>query len=232
MKPSPFIIMLIVVTTCGAASLGYSQSFYPDDIGNRWILESTDKIDVRTVTIKGPEILNGDELRIIEDETNGNVSQLFIRTEPDGVMLFRSVVSLPLLGAVTFDYSPPQVFLPTQIDLGSEWTVESEATIPLAGKIAVTNRAEVVAIEDVTVPVGTFRDCLKIVQDATIKLTIAELGLSSTMWLALEVGLVKSTNTDGVVFELIQLDIAQKEPETAVQPNGKLTTTWASIKRR
>jgi hypothetical protein len=224
--------MLIVVTTCGAASLGYSQSFYPDDIGNRWILESTDKIDVRTVTIKGPEILNGDELRIIEDETNGNVSQLFIRTEPDGVMLFRSVVSLPLLGAVTFDYSPPQVFLPTQIDLGSEWTVESEATIPLAGKIAVTNRAEVVAIEDVTVPVGTFRDCLKIVQDATIKLTIAELGLSSTMWLALEVGLVKSTNTDGVVFELIQLDIAQKEPETAVQPNGKLTTTWASIKRR
>ena len=60
MKPSPFIIMLIVVTTCGAASLGYSQSFYPDDIGNRWILESTDKIDVRTVTIKGPEILNGD----------------------------------------------------------------------------------------------------------------------------------------------------------------------------
>ena len=232
MKPSPLIVMLIVVTTCGAASLGYSQSFYPDDIGNRWILESTDKIDVRTVTIKGPEILNGDELKIIEDETNGNVSQLFIRTEPDGVMLFRSVVSLPLLGAITFDYSPPQVFLPTRIDLGSEWTIESEATIPLAGKIAVTNRAEVVAIEDVTVPAGTFRNCLKIVQDITIKLTIAELEQTSIMWLAPEVGLVKSTNTDDVVFELIQLDIAQNEPETAVQPNGKLATTWASIKRR
>ena len=52
------------------------------------------------------------------------------------------------------------------------------------------------------------------------------------MWLAPDVGIVKATDSTGVIFELIAFDIAESEPQTAVQPIDKLATTWASMKNR
>lgn len=211
---------------------GHSRNFYPDDIGNQWTLQSLDKMNLRTVTIKGPEIIDGVELRLIEEDTNGNVNKLFVKSEADGIKLFRSIVSIAIIGEVTFDYSPPQVFLPIPAHLGSTWTVQSDAEIAVVGKIQSTNRAEVVAIEEVVTPAGTFQDCLNIKQNIALNLPIADLELTNSMWLAPNVGLVKATDSGGIIFELIDFDIAESEPQTAVQPIGKLATTWASMKYR
>ena len=226
------LILFTIVISCCVASFGYAQNFYPDDIGNTWVLQSEDGADLRTVTIKGPDDLNGQQVKRIEDGTNpDDISQYFVKPDSDGLNLYRAVVSLPLLGEITFDYSPPQVFLPIPIVLGTTWTLESETNTPLTGPVSTSNRAEVVAIEDVTVQVGTFRDCLKIVQDISLRLGIIKLTFTSAMWLAPDVGLVKSISTSDVVFELIRFDIAPKVP-TSVHRKGKLATTWAMIKRR
>ena len=91
------------------------------------------------------------------------------------------------------------------------------------------------AIEDVTVPAGTFQDCLEIEQQLQTQLSPALAtfpSTSSTMWLAPDIGLVKATNSEGVVFELIDHNIAIDGPVVAVEPKWKLATTWGALKKR
>lgn len=227
-----FYFLFAFSPTVWLGTTGHCRNFYPDDIGNQWTLQSLDKMNLRTVTIKGPEKINGEELKLIEEDTNGNINRLLVKSEADGIKLFRSVVAIAIIGEVTFDYSPPQVFLPIPSDLGSTWTIQSEAEIALVGKIRSTNQAEVAAIEEVATPAGTFQNCLNIKQNIILNLPIADLELTNSMWLAPDIGLVKATDSSGVIFELIDFDIAESEPQTAVQPIGKLATTWASMKYR
>ena len=164
--------------------------------------------------------------------------RLFIKTSTDGVLIFRAIASVAILGQITIDYSPPETFLPIPIGLGSEWTVSGEATASLFGlsiKIEATNTAKVVAIEDVTVPAGTFRDCLRIEQQLQTQLSPALAtfpSTSSTMWLAPDVGLVQALNSSNVKFELIDYDITIGGIEVAVHPKEKLAATWGALKKR
>ncbi|MYE88436.1 hypothetical protein F4X33_05515 [Candidatus Poribacteria bacterium] len=240
-----FILLLSIAIICGSASHGQAQNYYPDDFGNTWILRSTDGIDERVVTIEGPETIRNESLQVISDgtypisaPTNDNPTKLFIKTAPNGVLIFRAIVTVAVFGEITIDYSPPETFLPVPIELGSEWTVSGEATASLFGlkiKVETTNTAKVVAIEDVTVPAGTFRDCLKIEQHSQIQLLppLATFpSTSSIMWLAPDVGLVQALDSKNVKFELIDYDITIGGIEVAVHPKERLAATWGALKKR
>ena len=239
------IVLLTIVIVCGSVSDGHTQDYYPDDLGNTWTLYSTDGIDERVVTIEGTETIGTESLNVISDGTypisnpaSNNPNKFFIKTTPDGVLIFRAIASVAILGEITIDYSPPQTFLPVPIELGTEWTVAGEATASLGPiKIAIeaTNTAKVIAIEDVTVPAGTFRDCLRIEQQLQTQLSPALATLpstTSTMWLAPDVGLVQALNNENVKFELISHNIPIDGPVVAVEPKWKLATTWGALKKR
>jgi hypothetical protein len=228
------LCLLLIIAVYGSASSGYAQNYYPDEFGNMWFLRSTDGIDERVITIQGPQIINGESLKIIVERTNDNINQFFIKSESDGVKLFRAVTSVPVFGNVTFDYSPPQTFLPSPIGLGSEWKVVSEGGLPLGIKVQLTNHAKIVVIEDVTVPAGTFRNCLKIQQDIQIRVPgITDLSpQSNVMWLAPDIGLVKTITTNDITFELIRFDVTIDGTVVAVEPKDKLATTWAALKKK
>ena len=233
-----FICLLSIAIVCGSASDSHAQSYYPNDFGNTWVLRSTDGFDERVVTIEGPEAIGTELVKVISDQTNDNPNKFFIKAEQGGVLIFRAIASVAVFGEITIDYSPPQTFLPSPIELGSEWIVSGEATASLFGieiRIEVTNTAKVVDIEDVIGPAGTFRDCLEVEQHLQIQLSPALATIpstSSTMWLAPDVGLVQALNSDKVKFELIDYDITIDGKEVAVEPKGKLATTWGALKKR
>ena len=240
-----FIFLLSIAIVCGSISDGHAQNYYPDDVGNTWTLRSTDGIDERVVTIEGPETIGTESLKVISDGTypvsdpaSNNPNKFFIKATPNGVLIFRAIATVAILGEITINYSPPETFLPVPIGLNSEWTVAGEALasfIGIAIKIEATNTAKVTAIEDVTVPAGTFRDCLRIEQQLDTQLTPALATLpttSSTMWLAPDVGLVQALNSENVKFELISHNIPIDGPVVAVEPKWKLATTWGLLKKR
>ena len=240
-----FICLLSIAIVCTSVSRGYAQSYYPDEFGNTWILHSTDGVDERVVTIESPETIGTESLKVISDgtypvsnPTNSNPNKFFIKTEPNGVLIFRAIASVEILGEITIDYSPPQTFLPVPIEVNSEWIVSGEATASLLGlaiKIEATNTAKVIAIEDVTVPAGTFRNCLKIEQQLQTQLSPALATLpstSSTMWLAPDFGLVQAISTKDIIFELIYYDITIDGKEVAVHPKEKLAMTWGTLKKQ
>ncbi len=240
-----FICLLLVAIVCGSVSDSHAQSYYPDEVGNTWVLHSTDGIDERTVTIEGPEAIGTELVKVISDgtypisnPTNSNPSKFFIKATPNGVLIFRAIATVDILGEITINYSPPQTFLPVPIEVNSEWIVSGEATASFLGiqiTIEATNTAKVVAIEDVTVPAGTFRDCLKVEQQLQTQLSPALAtfpSTSSTMWLAPDFGLVKSVNSSGVTFDLVDYNVTIDGPVVAVEPKGKLAMTWGTLKKQ
>ena len=234
--------LLSIAIVCGLVTDGRAQNYYPDDLGNTWTLRSEDGLEERVVTIEGPETIGTESVKVISDGTypisdpaSNNPNKFFIKSTPNRVLIFRVTATIELLNApleVTIDYSPPETFLPIPIELGSEWAVTGE-TMLLLLRATVTNVAKVVAIEGVTVPAGTFQDCLKIEQELQTNAVGFQVpAQSSTMWLAPDFGLVKSINSKGVVFELIDHNISIDGPVVAVEPKWKLATTWGALKER
>ena len=231
-----FICLLSIVIVCGSVLDGHAQRYYPDDFGNTWILRSTDGIDERVVTIEGPETIRNESLQVISDGTypisdpaNNNPNKFFIKATPNRVLIFRATARIQGFD-ITIDYSPPEIFLPIPIKKGSEWTVTGEARLGVL-PIEVTNTAQVVEIEDVTVPVGTFHDCLKIEQELSTS-GLVKFSAQSTMWLAPDIGIVKSLNSSDVIFELIDYNITIDGIVVAVEPKGKLAMAWGALKKR
>ena len=227
---------LLLALVCGSISLGHTQNYYPDEFGNTWILRSADRIEERLVTIEGPETIRNESLKVISDGTypvsdpaSNNPNKFFIKATPNRVLIFRATATVQGL-VVTINYSPAATFLPIPIELNKPWTVVGEATLGFLS-IPVTNVATAVAVEDVTVPTGTYHDCLKIEQELSAS-GLLSFSTQSTMWLAPDFGLVQSLNSNGVRFELIDYNVTIDGPVVAVEPKEKLATTWGALKKR
>ncbi len=231
------LCFLFIVLVCGSVSHGYAQNYYPDEVGNTWILRSKDGIEERLVTIEGPQTIAGESVKVISDGTypvsnprSNNPNKFFIKATPNKVQIFRATATVAVFGEITINYSPPATFLPIPIELNKPWTVVGEASLGFLS-IPVTNVATAVAVEDVTVPTGTYHDCLKIEQEASAS-GLLSFSTQSTMWLAPDFGLVQSLDSNGVIFELIDYDVTIDGLVVAVEPKEKLATTWGALKKR
>ena len=179
-----------------------AQYYYPNFVGNMWTLRSPETSEETVVTIAETAFISGQEVNVLERRTqHGEPDKMYLITERDGLKMARSIVNNGLLGVLIFDYDPPEEFLPIPLEVGAAWEITQDTKIQ-DFKIQMTINASVLAKEDVTVPAGTFRNCLKIRQEYSIK-AILNISLEMYMWLAPNIGLVKEVNSSGVVFELV-----------------------------
>ena len=220
--------ILLTILLCAFINTTNAQNYYPVDIGNVWILESEDGAERITYAIgTTDELFNGKQGRILKittavlGTTTANVSTFFMQVDEEGTKLHRIVTAFgDVFGMASLEFSPPAIFFPAELGLTETWEVHGETEINLVGPVTVSSVNEVIAIEDVDTPAGTFKNCLKIQMRTK---TVATLGITrstSYQWLAPNLGPVKFITDQDIVFELINSNLITTELPYDVNADG------------
>ena len=221
-------IVLLIVSLCVFVNITSAQNYYPAEIGNTWILENADGTERITYAIgTTDEHFDGEQGRVLRITTavlgtnTANTSTFFMQVDDEGIKLHRIVTMFgDVFGEADLAFSPPATFFPAELELAKTWEVRGETEVALIGAVTVSSVNEVIAIEDVNTPAGTFKDCLKI-QIRTR--TVAALGSSrstSYQWLAPNLGPVKFETDQDIVFELISSNLIAPELPYDVNADG------------
>lgn len=202
--------------------------YYPTDLGNVWVLETADGTERVTYTIEASEErLNDREIALFKrkaetagtDETTGEV--YFVHFDDDGTKLHKVVAELgSVFGTATAILSPPALFFPASLELGDSWEFVLETEVILTGPVSVSSVYEVVAIEDVVTPAGTFENCLKIQLDSRTVSTLSASRATSYQWLAPNIGIVRIETDQEIVFNLIHSNLVPDAPTYDVTGDG------------
>ena len=168
-------LALVLLLLCSSiVATAEIVTYYPTDLGNIWVLETADGTERVTYTIEASEErIDGKEIALFKrtaetvgtDETTGET--YFVHFDEDGVKLHKVVAELgSVFGTATAVLSPPALFVPASLVLGDSWEFMLESEVILTGPISVTYTYEVIAVEDVVTPAGTFENCLKVQVDS------------------------------------------------------------------
>ena len=122
---------------------------------------------------------------------------------------------------VTADFPTPVTFFPLQLELGDKWQIAADADVELEIGLAISGKSatdfEVVEFEDVITPVGTFKNCAKVLLGVNFTAGgFLNLDSSTHQWFAPDIGPVQFENNDGLIFGLVSSNLltVPTEPET------------------
>ena len=201
-----------------------------------------------------PGNLRQESMRVILDRTETKRQQAgrnrrmpttkrFVYTKADGIKQIGLSYEFPSRNnnrqgwAMTFKNDPPQDYVPNSIRLATKWTVEGERNNVRRGRVVTrkVNR-EVVKLENVRCPAGTFRNCLKVSEVRVFERGGVERRGSSAgyIWLAPKVGPVKMSmpiwrgGGGERVFELVKY-----QSSLGVEKQKRsLSITWGDVKKK
>lgn len=215
-------ILVIVFCLVYSITPTTAQNYYPADIGNEWVMESTDGEEERTYTLETPNDPADQEYTLLKIETEDfvneeiDIDRYFVTTDDEGIKLHKTVFTIQpyaaQLGDIVANFSPPVIFFRNVLSEGDKWKIEADAMIATIELESITN-LEVVGFEDVETPAGTFPSCAKVELEVS---TTGQIGIRPTtsyQWLAPDVGPIKYQNSDGVVYELVSYNIKTDTPE-------------------
>ena len=215
LKNITFEILFAVMLIFNLNGTTIAQNYFPTEIGYTWVLDSQDKAERMTYTIEASDqTINGIELLNIKTvtETLGTdvamAQEIFVDIKEEGIYVYKYVVEVDdLFGVATALLYPPQLFYPTPLTLGETWQITAESELNIIGPFTFLSTNEVIAVEDVVTPVGTFEDCLKI-RLRTRSISAAGITPATTyQWLAPDFGPVKFENSQDIVYELISSNL-------------------------
>ena len=218
----PFLILSII---CGFALTATAQNYYPAEVGNMWVLLSTDGTERRTYALEGPETVNGQELILLKiiKETVGTDTVAFdnswITVNEDGEQLLHQVAfDRGVFGIAEATYDPPVTHFPAALPLGHTWEIVTETELKLVGAATTTSTLTVVATEDVETPIGVFKDCVKVEINRKAVTALSVLRENEILWLAPDMGPVKFQDTNEIVFDLESYNLVEPVAEDIPPP--------------
>ena len=225
----PFLVLSII---CGFALTATAQNYYPLEVGNTWALESTDGAESLTYSITGPEVIDGQELKILNIATSltGDPTgepfdhdRYFVTLNDEGILLHQTITDEGAFGIAEATFDPPTIFFPTALPVGHQWEVVTETELDLVGPVTSTSTIEVVAIEDVETPAGIFQNCVKLDIKRNVDTAAIVVRYEFLQWLAPDVGPIKFQNVkQDVTYELQSYDLVEPTAED-MQPTEETT---------
>ena len=236
MKKTLFLRWLKPVLVLSFASffafVATAQNYYPADIGNMWVLESSDGIERSTYTLEGSETADGEARILLKIKTEeistgeAETDHYFLTVDSDTIQL-HSIILEDAVATLTADFPTPVTFFPLQLELGDKWQIVADAEAKLVVGLTIPGKSttdlEVVGFEDVVTPAGTFQDCAKVQLDLSLTAAGGFLNLdidqTTYQWFAPDIGPVQYENSDGLVFGLVSsnLLIEPEEPDTTTE---------------
>ncbi len=212
MKPTKFVFwlmpFLVLSLVCHFTTTAMAQNYYPSEVGNTWVFLSADGAEQRTYTLEKPENVDNEELIVLKISTGvlggdpSDIDKYFVSVHDAGLLLHQTITDEGAFGIAEATFDPPVTFFPALLPLGHAWEIVSETVLQLAGPATSTSAIEVVAIEDVETPAGTFKDCVKIEIRRRSVTALIVVRSTSYQWLAPDVGPVKYQDDQEIVYEL------------------------------
>ena len=223
MKTTKFVSrlmpILVLSLVCSFTFTAVAQNHYPAEVGNMWVLLSTDGTERRTYAFEGPETIDGQELillNVIKATVGTDIvafDKSWITVDEDGGHLLHQVAfDRGAFGIAEATYDTPVLSFPAALPLGQTWVVVTETVLKLVGAATTTSTLEVVAIEDVETPIGVFKDCVKVETNRKAVTALSVLREHEILWLAPDVGPVKFQNDQEIIFELESYNLVAAPP--------------------
>jgi len=183
------LIFMVTALLKGNAAAYNMAEYFPLHQGDEWTYSST----VNGITVESKTVISGTEQINGVETIKMGVHCVVIDSE--GLKTYKW--ERPDFGQV-YIYDPPELTFPAQFDLGDVhqqsytnfiYSLDG-GTLLDTGTISETVSLELV--EDVTVPAGTFKDCLKILYSISYQNASGEYGnFEDYNWFARNVGRIK-----------------------------------------
>jgi hypothetical protein len=153
------------------------------------------------ILLNGTELVNGVERIKREILVNGSVDRYYcVDLDTDGFKMYKEYV--PVTGNY-FIFEPPFLTVPAEFDIGDDdqssysVLVHSINTDSHIDTSAASQTVSFESVEPVTVPYGTFEDCLRIFYVSSSESPTSGIGtaIEETSWFAHKVGRIKQETT-------------------------------------
>lgn len=210
--------ILVIALLCSFTLTAAAQNYYPAAIGNTWTLMSVDGREERTYAIEEPDIevdagvvLLKIATAVVGTETV-DIDNYYVTVDTVGIKLHQSATDEGTFGIAEAQFDPPASFFPLPLVLGDAWEIVAETELKLVGATTSTTSAEVVALETVETPAGTFENCVKIQLKRRVVTRLVTTRSTAYQWLAPDVGPVKYQSDQDVVYDLTNYTILPDEP--------------------
>ncbi len=210
--------ILVFSLVCSFNLTAAAQNYYPSATGNMWTLTSVDGTEQRTYSLEAPDIEVGEGIVRLKIATatvgtdTVDIDNYYVTVDAEGIKLHQSITDEGAFGIAEAQFDPPASFFPLPLAAGDAWQIVAETELKLVGATTSTTSAEVVALETVTTPAGTFDNCVKIQLNRRVVTRLVTTRSTSYQWLAPDVGPVKYQNDQDVVYELTNYNVLPETP--------------------
>jgi len=191
-----------------------TSEYFPLGQGDTWTIRSIEQEgaeideDIDTWVILGTEKIRG---LLAAKRIEGDDGDYELITNTKGIQFYKDYeIDIEDGSAIeeSIDtYNPPIMYVPPRVSVGSRHSFKSTLTHKETSGFKVTAKISgemiVEGMEDVTVPAGSFQDCLriKITRHLVAPKVKHEESSETTIWLAKGVGMVKEMGSDVEITE-------------------------------